>query len=628
MEESTFFFYLALVPVLGITAQLIAWWTKLPSILLLLGFGVLLGVWQNPQDLLDSLADTDESFGTKILFPAVSLAVATVLFEGGLSLRFRELKESGGAVIRLVTIGALVSWLLTALAAWWILRLDLRIAILLGSILVVTGPTVVAPLMRFIRPNKKVGSIVKWEGIVIDPIGAVLAVLVFECLFSSVGHSPGIGMVVQMVLKTALIGTGLGLVGAFCLVQLIKRYLIPDYLHSVAFLSAGLGLFAVSNGLQEESGLVTVTVLGIALANQNTVSIDHVVEFKENLGVFLISCLFIVLGSWLDPEKLMALSWQGILFVIVMVALVRPVSVFFSTLGTTTTREERIFLSCLAPRGIVAAAVTSIFALKIVSLSGETESWKELAEDAEKLVPITFLVIVGTVAIYGLGAAPLARRIGLADTSRQGILFAGANSWMREIALALKAQGIAVVMVDTNYRNVADSNMAGIQSYCASIMSDFVHEEADLSGIGRMFAMTPNDAINAMAAGEYAHSFGRKNVYQLANNDTRSGQRQTVGNQKKGRVLFGEGINYRTLSQLFSREFRIKTTSLTEEFGIDEFRATNGDESLILMSIDSNGTLEIATAETPLKLEAGLKIIAIVPPEEKSEDAPKQKSAE
>ena len=618
MEESnSFFFYLALVPVLGITAQLIAWWTKLPSILLLLGFGVLLGTWQNPQDLLDSLANADESFGTKILFPAVSLAVATVLFEGGLSLRLRELKESGGAVFRLVTIGALVSWLLTALAAWWILGLNLRIAILLGSILVVTGPTVVAPLMRFIRPNKKVGSIVKWEGIVIDPIGAVLAVLVFEALFSNAGHSPSAMTVIQTLFKTVLVGTGFGLAGAFFLVQLIKRYMVPDYLHSVAFLSAGLGLFAISNGFQEESGLVTVTVLGIALANQRTVSIDHVVEFKENLGVFLISCLFIVLGSWLDPKALMDLSWQGIVFVLVLVALVRPASVFLSTLGTATSRQERLFLSFLAPRGIVAAAVTSIFALKIVSLAGVSEEWDELVGDAEKLVPITFLVIVGTVAIYGLGAAPLARRIGLADSSRQGILFAGATSWIKEIAAAINAQGISVVLVDTNYRNVAEANMAGIQSYCASIMSDFVHEEADLSGIGRMFAMTPNDAINAMAVSEYSHMFGRKNVYQLANNDTRSGQRQTVGNQQKGRVLFGEGINHRTLAQLFSRGFRVKTTSLTQEFGIDEFRATNGEETLILMSIDSSGYLEIATSENPLKLDAGYKIIAIVPPEEK-----------
>jgi NhaP-type Na+/H+ or K+/H+ antiporter len=613
--EQEFFFYLALVPVLGITAQLIAWWTKLPSILLLLGFGVALGLWQNPQELLDSLANSEESFGTKILFPAVSLAVATVLFEGGLSLRLRELTSSGQAVLRLVTLGALISWVLTALAAKLILGLETRIAILLGSILVVTGPTVVAPLMRFIRPKKNIGSIVKWEGIVIDPIGALLAVLVFESLFNDLGHAPEPFTVISMLLLTAVVGTGLGLLGAFCLVQLVKRYWIPDYLHSVAFLSAGLGLFALSNGIQEESGLVTVTVLGIALANQRSVSIDHVVAFKENLGVFLISCLFIVLGSWLEPNDLIDLGWEGIIFVLVMIASVRPVSVLLSTIGTKTTKEERIFLSFLAPRGIVAAAVTSIFALKIIS-HGPTESWTPLIQDAQKLVPITFLVIVGTVTIYGLGAAPLARYLGLADISQQGVLFAGADPWIREIAAAVKAQGVAVSMVDTNYRNVAESNMAGIKAYCASILSDFVHEDADLAGIGRLFAMTPNDAINAMATSEYAHIFGRKNVYQLAHNDTASGQRKIVGTHKHGRVLFGPTLNHAKLSQLFANGFKLKTTSLTTEFGIDEFLTNHGDKTIILMSIDAAGKLQIATKEVPLKPEAGEKIIAIVPPAE------------
>ena len=272
--DDTIFYYLAIVPLLGMLAQLLAWWIGVPSILLLLSFGVVLGFWMNPDEILARLSadGSGENLGPTLVFPFVSLAVAVILFEGGLSLRFNELRAAAGsAVVRLCTVGVLVSWVLGSMFAWLILGIAWQLAILLGAILVVTGPTVVSPLLRHIRPERSIGAVVKWEGIIIDPIGAILAVLVFEQLFPShhhagdhvAMHAPLIGM-----LKTTLIGLGIGCATAWLLTLIVKRYWLPDYLHGLAFLASALSVFALSNWLMHESGLVTVTVLGIYLANQ------------------------------------------------------------------------------------------------------------------------------------------------------------------------------------------------------------------------------------------------------------------------------------------------------------------------------------------------------------------------
>ncbi len=498
IREHAFFYYLAGVPLLGVAAQWLAWRLRLPSILLLLGIGVAIGGVVHPDELLAHLAGVDphaSSLGSRVLFPIVSLSVAVILFEGGLTLRFHELKEAGSGVLRLVTIGALVSWALTAVAAVLLLDLDVRIAALVGAILVVTGPTVVAPMLRQIQPSRRIASAVKWEGIVIDPIGAVLAVLVFEFVFASAEHAH-FTAIAAMLFKTILIGGFLGLATAGLLVQSVKRYWVPDFLHGVVFLTAAMGVFALSNLLQEESGLVTVTVLGIALANQKGASIHHVLEFKEHLRVLLISCLFIVLGSRVDPLDVWDLGFGGAAFLAAMILVVRPASVFVATIRSALTYRERIFLAFLAPRGIVAAAVSSVFALKLAAWSGVEIESESLAKQADALVPITFLVIVGTVFVYGLFAAPLARRLKLADPNPQGILFAGAEPGIREIAKQVHAKGIPVLLVDTNYANVAAAKMAGLPAECVSILSEHLREELDLAGIGRLLAMTANDEVN------------------------------------------------------------------------------------------------------------------------------------
>ncbi len=616
LREQRFFFYLAGVPLLGIAAQWLAWRLRLPSILLLLGLGVALGRIVNPDNLLTHLAGVGadgSTMGSKFLFPFVSLSVAVVLFEGGLTLRIRELKASGAALVWLVTVGAMVSWVLTAFAAVWLLGLDLRIATLVGAVLVVTGPTVVAPMLRQIQPSRRIASLVKWEGIVIDPIGAVLAVLVFEFVFAA-GEHASLGTIGLTLLKTSVIGIVVGVVTAMVLVQCVKRYWIPDFLQGVVFLTVAMGTFALSNLLQDETGLVTVTVLGIALANQRTISMHQVLEFKEHLSVLLISCLFIVLGSRVDPRQVWELGLGGVAFLAAMILVVRPSSVMLATLRSKLTWQERVFLAFLAPRGIVAAAVSSVFALKLATLTGDELGDATFAQQADTLVPITFLVIVGTVFVYGLCAAPLAHRLGLADSNPQGILFASAESWVREIAKQVHSEGIAVLLVDTNYANVAAAHMSGLPAECASIVSEHIREELDLAGIGRLLALTANDEVNSLAIREFSHTFGRASIYQIAPRNSGSTKRMSIAGHLRGRLLFDNNLHHDALASRFASGSVVKKTKLTNEFQYADFQALYGNSATLLFLLSEPRKLTVCSPDRSVTPQAGQTIIALVDP--------------
>ncbi|MCA9199437.1 MAG: sodium:proton antiporter [Planctomycetales bacterium] len=594
--------FLTAVLGLGITAQWLAWRLKLPSILLLLAFGFMVGVFSGDNPDVPGDTITDEMLGSKLLFPIVSLSVAVIMFEGGLTLRFHEIHESAKTVLRLVTVGALVTWVLAAGSAKFILGMENGIAALTGAILVVTGPTVIGPLLRHVRPSRKVGSIVKWEGIVIDPIGAVLAVLVFDAIIEGDPQRAAIALA-----KILAIGAFLGLSLAYAMVQVLRRYWIPDFLHNPVFLAVALAAFTVSNLMAPEAGLVTVTVLGIALANQKTVAVRHVVEFKENLRVLLISCLFIVLAARIRPSDILNIGWQGLVFLAVLILLVRPIAVFASTFGSKLTKNERWFLAFLAPRGIVAAAVSSVFALEVAAHSHDGE----IVPGADMIVPVTFLVIVGTVAIYGLAASPLAKRLGLAVANPQGILFAGATPWVRALAKAVHDEGIPVLLVDTNYQNIAAARMEGLAGRCASIVSDHM-EDIDLGGLGRLMAATPNHDLNTLAAMEFAPVFGRAKVYQLPPGELRGRRREATPSHLRGRYLFANDANYDSLELRFATGSIIKKSKITDSYTYEDFLARYGEDVQILFVLTESKQLNIITAGEKIAPKSGQVLFSLV----------------
>jgi NhaP-type Na+/H+ or K+/H+ antiporter len=597
-------FYLSCVLALGVAAQWLAWRLRLPSILLLLLGGMGLG------QALAGRLDITALLPDKLLFPIVSLSVAVILFEGGLTLRLSELRDAGGSVFRLVTLGALITWIAAAAAGVWILDLDPRLAALLGAILVVTGPTVVAPLLRQIRPSRRIGSVLKWEGIVIDPIGAVLAVLVYEFVVTS-SLAEGARHTIISIAMTITVGALIGGLAAILLVQIVRHYLAPDFLHVPIFLGVAVLAFTISNRLQAESGLLTVTVLGIWLANQKTVTVKHVVEFKENLQVLLIGCLFIALGSRVDLSALYAVRWQVALFIGLLIFVVRPASVYLATLGSQMNWREKTFLAFLAPRGIVAASVASIFALE---LSARADLPEVLREQAALLAPLTFGVILGTVSVYGVVAGPLARRLRLAATNPQGVLIAGADAGIQNIALMLQKEDIAVLLVDSNYSNIAAARLKGLPAECANILAEYVHEELDLSGLGYLLAMTANDDVNTLAVVEMSHIFGRANVYQVAPTRASAARRMAVAPHLRGRVLFDARMTHDELGRRLHRGQELKRTQISEEFPFESFRERYGESAVVLFVWSETGRLLINTVEKPLVPAAGQTVLALVEP--------------
>lgn len=583
--------------VLGITAQWMAWRLRIPSILLLLIFGFIAGP-------ITGLLNPDELLGD-LLFPAVSLAVALILFEGGLSLKISDLRVTGHVVRNLVTIGVVVAWVLSATAAFFILEFDVPIALLFGAILVVTGPTVIMPLLRHIRAVGQISAITKWEGIVNDPIGAILAVLVFEAVVAS-GVQESTTTVIISVIETFAIATVFGGLVAWLLVQLLKRYWIPDYLQNSVILMVVIAAFTVSNVLQKESGLFTVTVMGIILANQKAISVKHIIEFKENLGILLLSSLFIILAARLKLEDLSHLGWSSVLFLAALMFIIRPAGVLLSTIKSGLAWQEKLFLIWMAPRGIVAAAVTAIFALELAEEAGYHQ--------AELMVPEMFFIIVGTVTIYGLSAAPLGRWLGVAQPNPQGVLMAGSHRWARAMASALKDEGFEVLLVDTNRENLNQARLEGLNTFYASILSEYILDEIEVGGLGRLFALTPNDEVNSLASLHFIEVFGREKVYQLAPKEAGDGRKEAVSMPLRGRLLFDPDLTYRELTRRFESGWVVKTTNLTQQFKYNAFLELYGTKAIPLLLVDEIGNLRVFTADQELLPKAGECIISLVEP--------------
>jgi NhaP-type Na+/H+ or K+/H+ antiporter len=592
--------YLAGILALGVAVQWVSWRLRLPSIVLLLLTGFLLGQF------------TDQQPGPhqQLFFAIVSLSVGIIIFEGAMNLDFREIAGVRGVVFRLVSIGLVVTWLLTALLAYYVAHFSVEMSFLLGALLSLSGPTVIIPLLNHVQPERRLGSLIKWEGIVNDPIGAVLAALVFEIiLHRNTGSIASESLYkVGLTLLTAIILSGLS---ATLLLQMLRRYWIPDSLQNPVVLALVVFVFALSNQLNSESGLVTITLLGVILANQRTVPIRHIIEFKENLRVLLISTLFIVLASRLkfDAEAIATLGWRSLAFVALLILVVRPVAVFLSTVGSPLSRSERICLAWIHPRGIVAAAVSSLFALEFTNVLGADDP---LAIEGNRFVLTTFLVIVVTVAVYGMTLGPLCRKLGLANQDPQGILFAGASPAVREIAAAIRKEGYAVMLVDTNVRNISAARMANLPVSLASIGSDFVRETIDLSGIGRLLAMTPNDEVNTLAVMSFAERFGRSDVYQLAIHESSKVPSTRAAAYRRGRILFSKPINFEQLEDRFEARMKVKTTVLSADFTYKDFMDRYTESALVLFHIDEKGKLVIATTDLEYTPRPGHKIIALV----------------
>lgn len=586
----------ALVFIACLLCQWAAWLLKLPAILFLLltgiVFGPLLG-WLNPEHLLGDL-----------LLPFVSLSVAVILFEGSLTLKYHEIAGLERVVRRMVSFGMLITWLITAVATRYALGFAWEIAFLFGAVTVVTGPTVIVPMLRSFRPTAKIAHILRWEGIVIDPLGASLAVLVYEFIIVSHNGGGAVGHTMLTLGQIVLIGLLLGAAGGYLFGQLLRRHWLPEYLHNIGTLALVWGLFALSNLLQQESGLVTVTVMGIWLANMPGVDLDEILDFKESLSIILISLLFILLAARIEFATFAELGWPALFVLLAIQFLARPLNIMVAALGSSLTWPERHMLAWIAPRGIVAAAIAALFAIQLENLG---------YEEARLFVPLTFLVIIGTVLLQSATARPIAKWLGVAEPAPKGFLIIGANRVARAIAVALNEQGFRTRLAESNWDNIARAKMENLETYYGNPVSEHADRHLNLVGIGRLLALSYRGSVNLLATMHYRLEFGASNIFLLQTKPEREKtQKMKVPIKRRGAKLFGEQVTFRCLAEMLDEGGEIRATDLTKNFTFANYLQRDHMRVVPLFALDPRGHMKIFTVEDDLEPEAGWTILGMV----------------
>lgn len=590
---------IALLLGLGFLVQWLAWQLRLPAILPLLLVGIVAGPmtgWLTP----------DATLG-QFLFPLVSLSVALILFEGSLTLRLTELRGIGRGVHGMVTYGGVLAMCLLALAARWIADVSWDIAFLFGALTCVTGPTVIGPLLRTLRPTARVANALRWEGIVLDPIGALLAVLVFE---ATVSHQQGHSFAVFF--STIGVGLAIGLVAAAVLAAILYYEVLPEYLHNYCVLSTVLSAFAVSNFFAGESGLLAVTIMGLVLGNLPRIHIDHIIEFDEQLSTILVSMLFIVLAarlSWPLPDGVL---WAGLAVFVVAQVAIRPITIVVATLGSKLTWRERALLAYVAPRGVVAAAVSSLFALRLDSLG---------IEGGDTLVALVFILIIATVTIQSLTARPIARLLKVAAPEPTGVLIFGSDIVARSIGAALAEQKVDVTLADDNWGAISQARMMGIKTFYGVPTSLHADLHLDMTPVGTFLAMSGRRDLNYLACTHYWEELGRDSVYRMRVLEPGGrSNRLAVADRLHGKVLFGHKITHWRFAEMLRDGWEIKANELTDKYGWEAFRKGNGKDSLLLFGITPSGRLRVADADRTVEPRSGWKVIALTPPPEENDE--------
>ncbi|MBU6246239.1 MAG: sodium:proton antiporter [Xanthomonadaceae bacterium] len=583
---------LAALLAVGFAAQWLAWRVRLPAIVFLLLAGIVLGP-------LAGLLNPDRLFGP-LLFPLVSMAVALILFEGSLGLRFAELRGIGSAVRGLIGYGAIASLLMLAVAAHLLAGLSWDIALLFGALTCVTGPTVIAPMLRTLRPHARIANVLRWEGIIVDPLGALFAVLIYEAVVSrEQGHTMGV------FLATVATGTVAGFMAARVLAMLLRRRLIPEYLQNFGTMASVLLVFTVSNAMAHESGLMAVTIMGVALGNMRDVHVDDILDFKEHLTTLLVSGLFIVLAArlpWPLPAGTLV-SGLGILAAAQL--LVRPVSVVVATAGSSLGWRERALIAWVAPRGIVAAAVSALFALRLDALG---------KPGADALVPLVFILVIGTVVLQGATARPLARWLGVAEPEPRGVLVFGADEVPRAVARTLHEAGVRVLLADDDWEGIGRARMDGLATFFGNPASSHADRHLDLTGIGRLLAMSTHRERNSLACLHYREEFGRDRVYRLRNlGPEETSERAALADNLLAPPLFEEAMTHGRFAGLLSQGWRIKATRLTASFDWPHFIEQYGSRSILLFGIEEKGALRVVSTKRELEPRPGWTVIALVP---------------
>ncbi|TOG60288.1 cation:proton antiporter [Vibrio parahaemolyticus] len=581
---------------IGLGCQWLAWRLRLPAILFLLLAGLIVGPfmqWLKPDEILGNL-----------LFPLVSLAVAVILFEGSLTLNFKEIRGVSGSVWSIVSIGAIISWAATSVATHYFLGFTWELAMLFGSLTVVTGPTVIVPLLRTVRPNSTLANILRWEGILIDPLGALFVVMVYEFIVS---HSAVNSM--EVFGTIIAVGVILGVASGAAVATVLRRAWLPEYLQPFAVLMVVLGVFSVSNHIESEAGLLTVTVMGMWLANAKDINIQQILHFKEHLTILLITGLFIFLAARISLDDFAALGSGALLLFVFMQLVSRPLSIFLSTMRSNLNLKDKLFLSWVAPRGIVAASISSLFAIKLTEYG---------VDGASLQVPMTFMVIIGTVVLQSATARPMAIVLGVAEPAPRGFLLIGANRVAREIGQALARYDRRVLMTDSNWEYISQVRMMGLDYYYGNPISSHADDNLNMIGIGQVVALTPDQHFNIMACMQFVDEFGEDKVHclQKVKTNGNGSEKHSVAQEYHGKLLMGGNVSYTQLASLLSRGAEIKHTKLSENFTYQDYLEHHKTNLVIpLFNVEDKGKIQFCDDPDQFAPSTTSTIVSLILPE-------------
>ncbi|HKJ07099.1 MAG TPA: sodium:proton antiporter [Flavobacteriaceae bacterium] len=598
---------LAGIIILGILAQWFAWRFKIPAILPLILIGLLVG-----PIAAEFLSDNGEKWiepiwnGEKGLFPGdglyyfVSLAISIILFEGGLTLRRNEIKNVGPVITKLITIGTAITFFGAGFVAHYVFYLSWELSFLFSALIIVTGPTVITPILRNIPLKKDVSAVLKWEGILIDPIGALVAVLVFE--FISVGGGSGFTRTALIEFgKILLFGTTFGFTFAHALAFAINKNMIPHYLLNVVSLSTVLLVFVESEVFAHESGLLAVVVMGMVLGNNKLENIKELLHFKESLSVLLISILFILLAANINFEDLMLLyNWNTAILFAIIVFVIRPLAVFISTGGSNLKINEKIFISWVGPRGIVAAGIASLFGSKL-KMDG--------VPGAEYITPLVFMVVLGTVLLNATTARLFAKVVGVFLKSSNGILIVGASNFARLIGSYLKQNGRRVVLIDSNAQNISKAKLLGLEAIEGNVYSDDLLEDIELNDVGYLLALTGSNSVNEYVLDKFSTIFGEQGAFRVISTDE-----MQQGNLKPKKELFTHKDDYINLIETVRDFPLVNEVNIESEKHYKELIKEINEEvhAIPLFIKEKSGTIHIISSlKNAIKIDKDTKLIYI-----------------
>lgn len=588
----TFMFELAAIIILGIIAQWVAWRFKIPAILPLILIGLIVGplatlYTEDGSKIIEPVWNGENGlFPGESLYYFVSLAIGVILFEGGLTLKRGEIYNISNVIVKLISIAVIITFVGAGIAVHFIFGLSWKISLLFSALVIVTGPTVITPILRNIPLKRDVSAILKWEGILIDPIGALFAVLVFEFINAKAGAEYSSKALIDFG-KVILFGFSFGFTFARALIYTIKKKIIPHYLLNVVTLAVVLGVFVLADTFAHESGLLAVVVMGVIMGNTDLPNFKDLLYFKESLSVLLISILFILLAANINYEDLLLVyDIKSLYLFLIIVFLIRPLGVFLSSINSNLEFNEKLFISWVGPRGIVAAGIASLFGIKLANKG---------VQDAEYITPLVFLIVLGTVLLNATTARPFAKLVGVFLRNSSGVLIVGSSSFSRIIAKYLKENNRHVVVIDNNESNIEEAKRMGLDAFTANIFSDDLQDNLELSDIGYLMALTGNTSINKKAIENFQKEFGENGTFRVISPEEMN---DPENNPDDG--LFSHTDDYIKLVNLSRRHPEIHETEINSQQHYEGLiEITKADPDVIPIFIKTkDGNLEIIPSDS------------------------------